>query len=130
MSEQSVPRWQKLTALGLALLIAGLVVAFWGRLGADFLPPDRSTVGPNLVAAFVQGVVVFIAVVLLWPPTRRRIHNFVDQKLVGVHSRLDALHARHDEHAKHLDRIGRSLRDLHEKIDARTNDPPDPPAAV
>lgn len=36
--------------------------------------------------------------VLLWPPTRRRLHRFINRKLDRPHAKVDALAVRHDEH--------------------------------
>src|SRR5208283_2709250 len=96
-----------------------------GRLKADFLPPDRSFVGPNLVAAIVQAAVVFTFAVLLWPPWRRRLHRFVDRKLAPLHRGVDGLHARHDTHHEHLDRITASLEEAHRKLDELGRGPKD-----
>lgn len=108
---------KRATAVIACLAVACAVLIWHARLGPDFWPPDRSFVGPNLVAALVQSTIILIAAVLLWPPTRRRIHAFADRKLDGLHSKIDALHDRHDQHTDHLDRIGKSIRELHDKID-------------
>jgi cyanate permease len=108
--EKPIPVWQKLAALVVAALVIACVVVFRGHLGADFVPLDASRVGPNLIASMIVWAILFVLAVLLWPPTRRRMHRFIDAKIAP-------LHARHDEHVKHLERLGRSLAALHEKLD-------------
>lgn len=74
-------------------IIAGIfavVLIVWivvdpSRWKADFYPPDRSFVGPNLVAAIVQGVVILIVLTLVYPPFRR----WIDGELHKVHSKVD-----------------------------------------
>lgn len=92
-----------------ALATLALLAAFHDRLAADFIPPDRSYVGPNLVAAVVQAIVVLIAVVLLWPPIARAAHRFADAKLAP-------LHARHEQHAHELAQIRASIAELRKTI--------------
>jgi hypothetical protein len=42
---------------------------------------------------------------LLWPPTRRRIHAFVDKKLKPIHDHFTATHASNAELHRKLDHI-------------------------
>ena len=119
----SARKWTALAVLGAVICC---VVLFRLRLGADFIPLDGSRVGPNLIASLIQGAVIFILAVLLWPPWRARLHRLIDSKLAPLHSNLDALHARHDAHTEHLDRLGRSLSDLHSKLDSLTDKEPTP----
>ncbi len=106
--QDRVPRWQKLVAVGIYVLLAAVLVIFHSRLGADFWPPDAARVAPNILAAVVQAAVVFPIVALIWPPTRRRIHRFADAKLAGVHARLDAHHQRQEDHNAWMARLGAS----------------------
>jgi len=114
VNDGPTPRWQKIVASGLAVATATTVGFGWSRIGPDLWPPDRSFVGPNLVAAAVQWAVLFVIAVLVWPPTRRRIHRFADRKLGEIHTRLDAHEALHAEHAAKLDRILEHLGDHHD----------------
>lgn len=131
MPDQSIALWKKLLALTVFLAIVACVVVFHSRIGPDFWPIDNSRVGPNLVAAIVQGAVIFVLVVLLYPPLRRRVHRFVDVKLDGVkahfdrhhrdlHARLDTLEAHHAKHAADMALIKQQLG---VKDEAQDNDP-------
>jgi hypothetical protein len=91
--KQSIPRWQKIAAVGVYVLLVAASVVFHSRLTADMWPPDASRIAPNLVASVLQAAIVFPFLVLLWPPTRRRLHRFADLKLRSVHDKLDARHA-------------------------------------
>jgi hypothetical protein len=121
MNDQDVvPLWQKLTAGGAILILIAAAAIFHSRLGADFWPIDDARVAPNILASAIQVLLVTPFAVLLWPPTRRRLHLFMDRKFAVLHNKVDALHARHDEHADHLDRLAKSLEDLHGKIDKQS----------
>jgi hypothetical protein len=78
------PRW--LGPGALALLAIAVSLIFHARLAADFWPLDSSRVGPNLLAAVVQGAIVFIA--------------------------ARGLHARHDQHAAALKALNEKLDHL------------------
>ena len=130
MDEKPVPLWQKIAAVVYVLVAAALLIAFRSRLGADFNPPDASRVAPNILAEILTVLVMTPVGVLLWPPTRRRLHRFADRKLGGLHSKLDLLHARHDVHAGQLAELRRSLEELHAKHDAVHPPVPPPPAAT
>lgn len=106
------PAWQKWGALLLVLVFVAGVVLGRSRWGADFWPLDRSYVGPNIVASVLTWIVVVIVGVLLWPPTRRRLHAFADRKLATIH-------VKHGEHAAKLDHLLRRVEALHDKHDAR-----------
>jgi hypothetical protein len=112
--DDGFPLWQKLVAGLLVVLVALAVIFGWARLGSDLWPPDRSFVGPNIVAAIIQWAIIFVVGVLVWPPTRRRLHRFMDRKLERVHAELDAHRNMHDAHAARLDA-------LHEKLDRLLN---------
>ncbi len=67
--------------VALVLILAGI---FHARLGPDFWPLDRSTVGPNLVAdlvTFAGGVLVGIGIA---PVAKKAAHRFVDGKLEHI----------------------------------------------
>lgn len=98
------PLWNKLVAAATAIAFIAAIVIFRHRIGADFWPLDASRVGPNIVASILIWAAIFTASVLLYPPWRRRLHRFVDNKLLPVHQKLndhkvslDDLHRKHDE---------------------------------
>lgn len=101
MDDTPAPRWQKLTALAVAAALAAVIVLVWGRLGFDFWPLDRSPIGPNLVASVITWAAAIVVGVLIWPPTRRRLHRFMDRKLVLLHS-----------HAAHQTRLVEEMHHL------------------
>jgi fumarate reductase subunit D len=123
------PRWQKYAALAIVAAVVAAVIVFRSRISADFWPLDSSRVGPNLVASLVQAAIVLIIAALIWPPTRRRIHRFMDVKIGRVHAKLDVLrashedlhekidrlHGRHDEHAQALEKLAARVEELHGK---------------
>jgi uncharacterized membrane protein YccC len=118
MTEQepaAVAAWQKVAALIVSGALCGILVLFRHRLGADFWPLDASRIGPNLIASAIVWAALFVLAVLLWPPTRRRLHRFLDRKFDRLHAKVDALALRHDEHAQ-------SLAALHQKVDALTKE--------
>lgn len=102
MEDKLVPRWQKLLAAAVVIALVVIVVVFHDRLGADFWPLDSSRIGPNLLASLIQAAVLLLVAALLWPPTRRWLHRFIDHKL----SPLRWHHRRQEEHnewmARHL----------------------------
>lgn len=120
MDEVKVPRWQKLVALTVAAAIAIVVAAWHGRLAADFWPPDASRIAPNIIASVVQWAVILLVLALVWPPTRRRIHQFADRKLAPIHDHLTAIRANHLEHMAairtHHDDHAASLDELHRTL--------------
>jgi hypothetical protein len=87
-----MPLWQKLGALVLLVAVVLFVALDWSRFLADFWPVDHSNVGPNLVASVVQWALILIVAALLWPPTRRRIHRFVDRKADSIKQHARGLH--------------------------------------
>ena len=54
---------------------------------------------PNILASLIQWAVLFLAAVLIWPPTRRRLHRFVDRRLEPVHAHLTTLRQHHEASA-------------------------------
>lgn len=95
--ELTTPMYKKLLALLALLLLITAAIIWHHRIKEDFWPLDNSHVGPNLVAAVVQGAIVLLIAALIWPPTRRRMHRFADLKLSGVHRRLGTLEDNHNE---------------------------------
>jgi hypothetical protein len=83
--EKSTPTWQRLAALAYVAVGVAALVAFHSHLGPDFIPLDDSHVAPNILAEVVTVLVMTPIGVLLWPPTRRRIHRFMDRKLGVLH---------------------------------------------
>lgn len=108
-ADRPISRWAKVTASVYAVAWGGLIVATWGRLGADFWPPDRSFVGPNLVASVIQATVIAIVAFLVWPPFRRRLHRLIDRKLSPLHDHLAKIHAHNEWHARLLARQHRQI---------------------
>ena len=103
--EKPIPRWQKTTgAIALAVTIVCLV-AFRTRLGADFWPLDASRVAPNLLASVIQWAVVLSIAAVLWPPTRRRIHQFVTRHTAPLHAHHERMEAAHADLQRRLDHI-------------------------
>jgi hypothetical protein len=117
VDDKPIPRYQKVVAGGLIIAIILLLVFEWGRVRADFWPLDSSRVGPNLVASVVQWAIILVVVVLLWPPTRRRIHQFTDKKLRDLHEAekrdRQLLHKKLDHIIKESPDIGEFREDDH-----------------
>lgn len=97
--DKPIPRWQKLTAAGVLVGIVAILVIFHGRIHDDLWPLDASRVAPNILASLIQWAALFLAAVLIWPPTRRRLHRFVDRKLAPVHAHLTHLRHHHEASA-------------------------------
>lgn len=109
----SASLWQKVAALLYVVVSAGMLVAFRSRLHADLWPVDDSRVAPNILATCVQIALATPVVVLLWPPTRRRVHRFVSRhteplraQLAAARQQRERLHsealAAHEETQRHL----------------------------
>ena len=83
--------------IGAALLalvvMAGGSILWHNRLSADFYPPDRSYVGPNLVASVVQWAIIALVAYLVYPPLRKAVDKWMK------------------DHARHAN------AELHEKLD-------------
>lgn len=124
---QRLPRWQKRVMLALVAVVFVLVVVFWSRIGHDFWPPDRSFVGPNLLAAAVQALIVGLVVVLIWPPTRRRLHRFMDRKLEAVHTKLDdhitAVREHQQRQHEHNEWVARHVAETFRQTTGKDPDP-------
>lgn len=102
--------WKKISAIILGVFIVLVGFFFHKRVGPDFWPPDQSTVGPNIIAAIIQGIIVSIIAILLWPPWRKRIHSFVDRK-------LDVLSAHHEKHHADIRTLMHAVEGLHHRMD-------------
>lgn len=95
LDEKPVPIWQKVVAVGYVAALAALVAVFRGRLHADFWPLDASRVAPNIMATLIQIALATPVAVLLWPPTRRRMHAFVTRHTAPLHARLIHVERQH-----------------------------------
>ena len=98
--EKPVPTWQRVTAVGYVLVVAVCIWAFRDRLSADFWPFDDARVAPNILATIIQIVAYTPLAVLVWPPTRRRIHTFVTRHTAPLHARMDELEKQAERHHK------------------------------
>ena len=100
------------TKVFVAVVLLGAVggsAALWhARFAADFYPPDRSFVGPNLVASVIQAIIVFLAAVLLYPPFRRAMEQVAHRANVELHEKLD----RNFAAAKHIAKHSPDIPDL------------------
>jgi hypothetical protein len=118
MEDKPVPTWQKWAAAAYVLAIVAEIVVFHTHLHTDFIPFDNSHIAPNILASIIIVEVVTPFGVLLWPPTERRLHRFVDRKIAPLHAKLAEHEQRHAEHADKLDALKASLDLLHAKHDA------------
>lgn len=99
---------KKLLALGLAVVSVATLVVFHSRLAGDFWPPDRSFVGPNLIASVIQWALITILVVLVWPLIQRERAKEKERRLKEIreiHNSLTAMHEKLDDHAQTLEDI-------------------------
>lgn len=130
--EEETPTYKKVTAIVVTVLIVGAIVFWHNRLSADFWPLDASRVGPNLAASVIQGAFILLFAALIWPPTRRRIHRFMDLKLSKVHKKIGELEERHETASKHRQELhdeGTAQRALlNQKLDHIIKHHPDVPA--
>jgi len=126
--ETPAPLWQKAAAAVYAVVIVLLAVAFRDRLHADFWPVDKSRVAPNILATILQILAATPFLVLLWPPTRRRIHRFVTRHTAPLHASLLKAEAQRVRlHAEHLAAHAETQRRLDHVIKHSTDIPPLPP---
>ena len=95
MSGQKARRLLSLTVL---VALVAIIVLSWSRLGGDFWPPDRSFVGPNLVASVITWAAILIGATLLYPPTRRLVERFFEHKFREVHEKIEEHAAKQREH--------------------------------
>lgn len=104
--------------LALVLLAAAIVYCFVdpSRVKADFYPPDRSFVGPNLVASVVQFVIILIVVALLYPPVR----HWIEAQVLDVKTHAE------EQHAKIQAKVDRSIQLSEHIIEHHPNIPPPP----
>lgn len=118
LEETPAPTWQKIAAACYVAAAAVLLVAFRGRLGADFWPPDAARVAPNILATLIQIAIATPAAVLLWPPTRRRVHRFVDRHTAPLHAHLEAAQAQRERHhQEHLAQVAANHAEQMAKLD-------------
>jgi hypothetical protein len=90
-------------------LISSIIVSdfwsiLWDHIYHDFWPLDASRVGPNLVAAVVQWLLVGLIASVFYPPLR----HWIERELDHLHVKLD--HAiQHNPNVENLpdDLIGR-----------------------
>ena len=76
-------------ALVILVLVFGSAVLWHNRLSSDFWPLDASRVGPNLVASLIQGALVFLAAVLLYPPFRKAMEHIAEQANAELHEKIE-----------------------------------------
>lgn len=107
--EKTIPTWQKgLAGCLLVLVVLGITLG-WSRFLSDFYPPDRSFVGPNLIASVVQWAVILIAVALVYPPARRAVARYIEHHVKDIKNHVTAEHAAvHDK----LDHIIKHSKDV------------------
>lgn len=126
--EKLVPVWQKAAAVVYIAVIVLAAVTFRDRLHPDFWPIDESRVAPNILATVLQILAATPLLVLLWPPTRRRIHRFVTKHTAPLHARLAAAEAQRDRlHREHLAAHAETQRRLDHIIKNHPSIPPLPP---
>jgi len=126
--ERALPLWQKTTAAVYVVVIVLLAAVFRDRLHADFWPVDKSRVAPNILATILQILAATPFLVLLWPPTRRRIHRFVTSHTAPLHAQLLKAEAQRDRlHKEHLAAHAETQRRLDHVIRHSTDIPPLPP---
>ena len=129
LEERQIPVWQKAAAVAYVLIAVGLLVAFRNRLHADFWPLDASRVSPNILATAVQVIIATPVAVLLWPPTRRRIHRFVIRHTAPLHEQFERMHEQRERHHKATLAAHRETqRHLKHIIDSHPSIPPLPSA--
>lgn len=127
-----VPRWQKIAAAAYVAVLAVLVLAFRDRLHDDFWPLDGSRVAPNILATLIQLAVATPVAVLLWPPTRQRLHRFVDRHTAAIHATLEkhhrvAMDVRRTQHDLAMEANHELQRRLDHVIKNHPDIPPLPP---
>lgn len=123
-SDKLVPLWQKIAAIIYVVAAAVLFIVFRSRLGADFWPLDASRIAPNILATLIQIAAVTPVAVLLWPPTRRRIHRFIEKHTAPIHAKIDAVKKLHEQH--HTDHLA-ALAETQKRLDHIIKHHPDIP---
>ena len=96
LEEKPIPLWLKVTAIGYVVVAAVSIWAFWGRLHADFIPLDGSRVAPNILASALIVIATTPIAVLVWPPTRRRIHRCMTRHTAPLHDEFAEVHRKLD----------------------------------
>ena len=124
MEEAPIPLWQKIAAATFAVLWMTIIVLWHARAAADFYPPDRSYIAPNLLASFIIASLGLVLGALVWPPTRRRLHRFMDRKLDPIHEHLTVLRQHHEAAAAHREEMTRQIARIHEHLGIATEDEP------
>ena len=114
-------RWKQYLALVLLLLAVSWIVFDWARFKADFWPPDRSFIGPNLVASIVQACFLLIVLALIYPPTRHWIERAIES-----HARDLKDHVQEDNERVHA-ALQEKLQTLHDCLDHIIEHSPDIP---
>jgi hypothetical protein len=109
------PIWQRALVVVYVLAMVAEVVLWHARLRADFLPFDRSFIGPNVVAGIVVVEVMTPIGVLLYPPVRRCIEEWVRKRDEEIKAHVTAEHAKLH---KRLSAIEESHKEIHRKLDS------------
>ena len=120
MDEKPIPTWQKLLAVAYVVALVAEVAIWHTHLHADFIPFDHSNVAPNLLASVIIVEIVTPFGVLLWPPTRRRLHRFMDRKLEHTESLLEEVHHKLHTGQDHPRVTARLARGEHPTPSSRT----------
>ena len=100
-----MPLWQKVTAAGYVVVVAVCLWVFRDRLSADFWPFDNARVAPNILATIVQIVAYTPLAVLVWPPTRKRIHRYLTRHTAPLHEEFAEVHRKLDHVIRHSSEI-------------------------
>ena len=104
-------RWKQYLALVLLALLASWMIFDWARFKGDFWPPDRSFVGPNLLASLVQAGFLLIVLALIYPPTRHWLERAIESHARELKEHVEA------DNAKIHDALAEKLSDLHDCMD-------------
>lgn len=117
VEDKPIPTYQKVTGAVVLVLVIVIIAVWHARFPADFWPIDASRVAPNLIASVIQWAIILLAAALIWPPTRRRIHHFVDKKADSIKAHVTAAHAK----------AATDNAELHRKLDHIIQHHPDIP---
>jgi hypothetical protein len=96
------PSWQRVLAVCALAAVVVFLVTEWSRFVADFWPPDRSFIGPNLVASVVQAGAILIVGALLYPPTRRAFERYMHRHVEDIKAHVSAEHAALHKKVDHI----------------------------
>ena len=102
------------------VVTAALVIVLFqpwsrSRFTQDFWPPDRSFVGPNLVASVVQAIAVAFVVYALYPPIRKRIEASLERHKAEMMSHVSAETAKLHAMLSHIIKHHPDIPDYKEK---------------